>query len=122
MRPAPSAASQAAQQAGRSADDDSSYHNRAESKGGENSHEYGENREKKSSSSSSSYHSGALVRSPLLLVGHVDGSVDLFHMESESPVQSWNLPSFSKSSSGNSGRSGKDKMGDKIVFLQGCST
>jgi hypothetical protein len=35
-----------------------------------------------------------LPRAPLILVGRVDGSVDLFHMDDAAPVQSWDLTAF----------------------------
>lgn len=35
-----------------------------------------------------------LPRAPLILVGRVDGTVDLFHMDDAAPVQTWDLTAF----------------------------
>jgi hypothetical protein len=68
----------------------------------------------------SSYRAGALSKAPLLLVGRFDGSVDLFHMESDAPLQSWELSAFSDAGGRNAKNAKKDS--NKVVLLQWCAT
>jgi len=65
---------------------------------------------------------------PLLLVGHHDGTVDLFALDCATPLQSWDLPSFIGSVGGTGNAKGKSSGGGKedkrcgVVKLQWCST
>ena len=65
-----------------------------------------------------------------MLVGHHDGTVDLFSLDCEAPLQSWDLSSFAHaaSSSSSSERGSKAKGGSghgggrhSVVLLQWCS-
>lgn len=70
------------------------------------------------------------AHAPLLLVGHHDGTVDLFALDCPTPLQSWDLPSFVGSVGGGKGKStgggsGSMHKGDRkcsVVKLQWCST
>lgn len=66
---------------------------------------------------------------PLMLVGHRDGTVDLFTLDSATPLQSWDLPSFigisSNGSNNGNGKGSKNKTSDgkhSVVLLQWCAT
>jgi hypothetical protein len=68
----------------------------------------------------SSYRSGALSKAPLLLVGRFNGSVDLFHLDSDAPLQTWELSAFSDAGGRNAKTVKKDA--NKVVLLQWCAT
>ena len=63
-----------------------------------------------------------------MLVGHRDGTVDLFTLDSATPLQSWDLPTFIGTSGGSSGSNGNNKGKGKnsekhtVVMLQWCAT
>eukprot|EP01032_Pedospumella_encystans_P013283 gene13283-15302_t len=46
---------------------------------------------------------------PLMLVGHRDGTVDLFTLDSATPLQSWDLPTFIGTTGGSNGTNGNNR-------------
>lgn len=64
-----------------------------------------------------------------MLVGHYDGTVDLFSLDCATPLQSWDLPTFigtTANGSGSNSRGGKNKGSEgrkhSVVLLQWCAT
>lgn len=119
VRPAPSATSQLAARA------QQQQQQREQGEGSNNPHR-GEEKDHSEPSNTtdtgtttSSYSSrNMLSRAPLLLVGRVDGTVDLFHLEDDAPIYTWDLTTFTTTTNNDKRKNEKHK----IIFIQWSST
>ena len=128
VRPAPSATSQLAARA------QQQQQQREQGEGSNNPHR-GEGKDHSEPSSNttdtgtttSGYSSrNMLSRAPLLLVGRVDGTVDLFHLEDDAPIYTWDLTAFTTTTSitttTNNNNDKRKNEKHKIIFIQWSST